>query len=720
MATIADVMETIRSYAPDADLQPVMQAYLLAARAHAGQTRKSGEPYITHPLAVAKILADMRMDVETIATALLHDAMEDNPITKAEMEAQIGPVITALVDGVTKIGKLKFRSKEELQAENFRKMMLAMSRDLRVILVKLADRLHNMSTLGFHGSVEKRRVIATETMEIYVPIANRLGLDKMKGELEDLCFHHLDEPAYTVIEEYLKDTQADRDAYTDRVSKALRDYLLEEGVTCKIYGRAKHRFSIHRKMQAQGMEVQDVPDMLAFRALVDNLGQCYTVLGLLHAKYPPLPDRIKDYIARPKPNGYQSLHTTLIGPEGRRIEVQIRTHEMHRVAEDGIAAHWKYKEGHLALSPAEVAKISRIRDLFESAQEIEDAAEFMATVKSELYSDEVFIFTPAGDIKRFPAGATALDFAYAVHTDVGNRCTGAKVNGRIVPLRYVLQSGDRLEILTSVNQKPSRDWLEIARTGRAIQKIRRQLRAEEVERGKVLGRDMLEAELKRFNTSIAEVTENGAFAAFLDRRSFREAEHLFSEIALGQIPLPTVARALLPKDVYQARTAEPAASPWSSLLNRIRRKSVSPVLITGEDGVLVQFARCCDPLPGEEVIGFITRGKGISVHRVDCEQLAALDPERLLPVEWDGASRDARHNSQVRLICRDRPGLLANITKVCEVAKVNINGAEARNIGDDRAICTLDLAIRDVAELKSVIRTLEKVKGVESVQRVIV
>ncbi len=718
MSTISDILETIKGYSPDANLQPVMQAYLMAAKAHAGQTRKSGEPYLSHPIAVAQILADMRMDVETIATALLHDALEDNPITKAEMQAEIGPVVTDLVDGVTKIGKLKFRSKEELQAENFRKMMLAMSKDLRVILVKLADRMHNMRTLGGHGRLSKQQRIARETMDIYVPIANRLGLTRLKSELEDLCFRYLEPEAFETIDGFLKRTQADRIAYAERVVAALSQKLVDEGMDCDVTGRAKHRYSIFKKMVAQDLKVEEVQDLLAFRVLVQDVGACYAVLGLMHANFAPVPDRIKDYIARPKQNGYRSLHTTVVGPEGRRVEVQIRTEEMHRIAEEGIAAHWKYKEGHLALSPAEVARISKIRELFEAARDATDATEFMETVKVEFYSDEVFVFTPAGDVKRFPLGATALDFAYAIHTDVGNRCTGAKVNGRMVPLRYVLQSSDRVSILTAPSQRPNRSWLDIARTGRAISKIRRELREEELDRGRRLGREMIDAELQRFETDIDALEKEGALKAMLNKRGYKDPQHLYAEVAIGHTSLATVVRQLLPRGVYATRQQQEAEqTAIGALINRIRRKTESPVLISGEDGVLVHFAGCCSPLPGEAVIGFITRGKGISVHKAGCDQLASMDPERRIPVEWDGESA-ARHSGSVRIFCRDRPGLLANITKVCEQLQVNIISAEARNIGDDRAICSLDLSIRDLAELTRLIANIEKIDGVETVERV--
>jgi guanosine-3',5'-bis(diphosphate) 3'-pyrophosphohydrolase len=712
--TISDVVDQIRSYSPDADVQPVMTAYLLAARAHAGQTRKSGEAYLTHPLAVAGILADMRMDVETIATALLHDALEDNPITKEQMVAEIGPVITDLVDGVTKIGKLKFRSKEELAAENFRKMMLAMSRDLRVILVKLADRLHNMSTLEHHDNTDKQKQIARETLEIYVPIANRLGLTRIKDQLEDLCLQVLHPVEYEAIVDFLEQSQGDRERYTERVVQRLREELEAHGVQCEVKGRAKHPASIWRKMERQCVKVDEVPDLLAFRIIAPDLGTCYLVLGLVHASFPPVPDRIKDYVARPKPNGYRSLHTTVIGPEERRVEIQIRTPEMDRVADEGIAAHWQYKEGHLGLSPEEVIQIAKIRELFDAAGEAEDATEFMEAVKVEFYADEVFVFTPKGDVKRFPQGATALDFAYAVHTDVGNRCTGARVNGRLVPFRYELQSGDTVEIVTSETQKPSRDWVSIARTGRAIQKIRRYLRDQESEQGIRLGREMVDAELKRFGWSLKRLQKETNLKEALKKRGSKELDAVLIDVARGQMTAQSVARDLLPEGTQSLQ--ETPSGALSALLNRFRRSTTSPVLITGQDGMLVNFAKCCGPLPGEPISGFVTRGRGITVHRAGCSQLSSMDSERQIPVEWD-PNAPTRHNGEIRIVCTDRPGMLAKITQICESSGVNINRADAQTATGGPAVVTLELELRDVGELARLISNIEKVPGVDTVQR---
>ncbi|TVQ90994.1 MAG: bifunctional (p)ppGpp synthetase/guanosine-3',5'-bis(diphosphate) 3'-pyrophosphohydrolase [Deltaproteobacteria bacterium] len=716
MATISDIVETVKSYSPDADFSNVMAAYLIAAKAHAGQTRKSGEAYLTHPLAVAMILADMRMDTETIATALLHDALEDNPITKAEMEAQIGPEITALVDGVTKIGKLRFRSKDELAAENFRKMMLAMSRDLRVILVKLADRTHNMRTIEHH-SPPKRRLVASETMEIFVPIANRLGLTRIKNELEDICLSALHPEEYGEILDYLEGTQADRAAYITQTTVELERRLSADGLSVKVSGRAKHPASIFRKMEDQGLKVHEVHDIIAFRVIVRDVGSCYATLGLIHSYFPPIPDRIKDYIARPKPNGYQSLHTTVIGPGERRMEVQIRTPEMHRINEEGVAAHWRYKEGKLALSRDDVAKISRIRDVFEHADEHDDASDFMEALKCEFYADEVFVFTPAGDIRTFPVGASTLDFAYAVHTEVGNQCTGAKVNGRMVPLRYALKSGDSVEILTSPNQKPNRGWLEIVKTGRAIQKIRRVLREEERELGVRLGREMLEAELKRLNTSLSKIKGEGGLNKVLQEHGLSSVDDLFQELARGRLTVAEVAQKLLPEGAWRPRH-ESTSNPLTAVFGRWGgKRTESPVLIGEEDGVMVHFAKCCAPLPGEPISGFITRGRGITVHRADCGELERLDTERRIAVQWDPGQRH-RHHSEVQLICTDRPGLLADISKVCEQAKVNISRAEAHSLDEERAVCTLLLSVRDVEEMTTLSVNLRKVRGVEEVHRI--
>ncbi len=718
ITTIDQIVAQIGTYAPDADVGPVMNAYLLAVKAHHGQMRKDGTNYVTHPIAVAGILAEMRMDVDTIATALLHDALEDNPITKAELEQQMGPTITELVDGVTKIGKLKFRSKEELQAENFRKMMLAMSKDLRVILVKLADRLHNMRTLEGHKP-EKRRLIARETMDIFAPIANRLGLSHVKGELEALCFRFLEPEAYQRVTDFLERTQSDRGEYIQEVVRELAADLKAKGVSADVQGRAKAPWSIFKKMDKLGVDVEDLRDLLAFRVLVDDLGSCYAVLGFIHARFEPVPGRIKDYIARPKRNGYQSLHTTVVGPRDRLVEVQVRTHEMHRVAENGIAAHWKYKEGHLALDPHDVVEISRIREAFDAAQDAEDASEFMETVKVAFYADEVFVFTPHGDVKRFPAGSTPLDFAYSVHSDVGDHCVGARVNGRMVSLEHAMQTGDVIEIQTDPRQRPRRDWLEIARTSRAISKIRRYLRQQEADRAIKVGKDLLQSELDRLGWTLNRTRSDGRLGAYLTRRNLQDLDPVYGELARGTLSASDVAKAILPEGGWVSRDQDALTRRISTLLDRIGvRRSRSPVRITGEDGLLVHYAGCCGPLPGEEVVGFITRGRGITVHRTDCKELTQLDEDRLVEVRWD-LDHGSRHSGTLTIHVDNRPGVLASITRVCEQLHVNIEriGAHSHHKTTKDGVVDLHVAVRDLSELTRVVRGLERLPAVRYVER---
>ncbi len=714
---IDDILDKVAQYAPDPDRGVILGAYLIAAKAHEKQQRKDGKPYLTHPLEVADLLADLRMDVDTIATALLHDTLEDTLITQEELAEQFGAEIAELVDGVTKIGKLQFRSKQEAAAENFRKMVLAMSQDIRVILVKLADRLHNMRTLGVMRD-EKRRRIAGETMEIYAPIAGRLGLNSLKIELEDLCFKNLHPEEHDRLSEQMSQTAAEREAYIERVCEVLRQGLTTAGLDGEVSGRAKHLWSIYNKMKSSNLEFDQVRDVLAFRVLVDDVGHCYHVLGQIHGIWKPVPEHIKDYIAVPKPNGYQSLHTTVLGLENRRIEIQIRTREMHRIAETGIAAHWVYKAGHLALSREDLARITRVRELFETARDVEDPDEFMEAVKIDLFQDDVFVFTPAGDVKRFPSGATALDFAYAVHTEVGHQCVGARIDGRMVPLKYELKSGDSVEVLTANHQHPRRDWLKLVKTSRAISKIRRYLRQQERETGLRIGREMLESELKRHGRSVEKVVKDGTLKRIVKEMDFREVDSLLISLAQGTVPLARVVRELVPEADDQAQEERERAA-LMRILDRIRRKSSqSPVIIDGNEDVLVTFARCCNPLPGESVSGFVTRGRGITVHRRDCAQLLELEPERRLPVDWGGQAADVGHSGGVRVLCVDRPGLLANITKTCTDSEINITRAEVVQLEDQKAECTMQVQVHDVGELTRLIRRIAKIKGVISVTRI--
>ena len=714
---IQEIVEEVRSYSPNADIGVVMSAYLFAANAHNGQHRKSGEDYLVHPLAVAKILAEMRMDVDTIATGLLHDTMEDCLTTRSELVGQFNEDVAELVEGVTKIGKLEFRSKEEAQAENFRKLVLAMGRDIRVILVKLADRLHNMRTME-HMKQDRQRGISRETLDIYAPIANRLGLSKVKSELEDLCFRYLHPEVYADLEEKLGKGREEREAYIERTAATLRKALADGGLDVEVSGRPKHLYSIYRKMRQSGLEFEQLYDLTAFRVVADDVGQCYSALGMLHGRYRHLPDRLKDYIANPKSNGYQSLHTCLMGPEATQIEVQIRTKEMHRVAELGIAAHWQYKEGHLALSRDDVGKIAKLREVFEAAREIDDSNEFLETVKVDLFANEIFCFTPRGDVKIFPAGATALDFAYSIHTEVGHTCVGAKVNGRMVPLRYELQSGDYVSILTKPDQRPSRDWLEWAQTGRALSKIRRAVREEERERGRVIGKELLENELRKRGMSLSRTVRNGKLDRAVNDLGQSKPEDLFLALAQGSLAMQRVLKQLVPPELLEVEQEEEPKGPIQSIINRVWRRSESPVLITGEEDVLVSFARCCNPLPGEAVSGFITRGHGISVHRSSCPQLLAMEADRRIPVQWQRTKGGSTHPGELSLLCSNKPGMLAEIGGICKTLEINVTRMEARSLEDEKAELSLEVAVRDVGQLDKLIRKLEQVKGIIRVDRV--
>ncbi len=711
---VNDVLDIVRDYSPDADLDVIVRAYLFSAQAHRGQTRKSGEDYLIHPIAVAVILADLKMDVDTIASGLLHDTMEDCLTTHGALTDEFGPDVADIVDGVTKIGKLQFRSKQEAQAENFRKLLLAMSRDVRVILVKLADRLHNMRTME-HMRADRQQAISQETLDIFAPIANRLGLSRLKSELEDLCFRYLHPEIYADLTAKVQERAPDNSVYIERMLAQLQEGFAARSLACSISGRVKHLVSIYKKMANNNLTFEQVHDLLAFRVIVDDIGQCYTALGIMHAMFPHVPHRLKDYIAQPKSNGYQSLHTVVIGPEGQQVEIQIRTRDMHHIAEMGIAAHWRYKEGHLALSREDISTIARLRNLFEAAQDVSDPDEFLETVKIDLFSNEIFVFTPRGDVKFFPQGATALDFAYSIHSEVGHTCTGAKVNGRMVPLRYVLENGDRLEILTRPSQTPSRDWLNIAQTGRALSKIRRYIREEEREKGRALGKELLEAELKKFNISLPKLQRSGILKKVTREFGHKKPEQLYLDIAQGNTVLHKVVAAIVPPETRPDPEAS-ANNPITSFINRIRKRSVSPVLISGEEDVLTNYARCCNPLPGEPVVGFITRGRGITVHKAHCPQLLSLDPERRVKVEWHRDSK-SRHSGELEIVCTDKPGMLAELGAVCKTHNINVSRMSANPLEDNKSVLRLEVSVLDVKELSQLMRNIEKIKGVIRVAR---
>jgi GTP pyrophosphokinase len=708
---LSDILDKVAEYSSDADASVVMRAYLYSARAHQGQTRKSGEDYLIHPIAVAGILADLRMDVDTIAVGLLHDTMEDCLSTHVEIADEFGGDVADMVDGVTKIGKLEFRTQHEAQAENFRKLVLAMANDVRVILVKLADRLHNMRTMT-HMKPEKARAISQETMEIYAPIANRLGLSSLKMELEDLCLRYLHPEIHEKLEENLAATSEERDAYIERAGDELESKLGEKGIIAAVKGRPKHLTSIWRKMRTRNLAFEELFDVHAFRLFVDSVGDCYTALGYIHGMYRHIPERLKDYIANPKSNGYQSLHTAVLGPEGQPIEVQIRTWDMHRVAEVGIAAHWRYKEGHLTLSRDDLSKLSQLRGIFEAAREVEDPGEFLETVKVDLFAEEVFVFTPRGDVYFFPQGATVLDFAYAIHTRVGDTCTGALVNGRMSPLHRELRSGDRVDIVRKSDQKPSRAWLDIAKTGRALSKIRRSVREKERDAGRELGKEMVEAELKKRGTTLSKVTKEGLLEQAAQQFSLHNVEQVFLAVGSGNLTMVKVMDELAPGTEPEAERPG-----WRSWFSRPKKRSISPVLIDGQSDLLVNFAKCCSPLPGEQVMGFITRGRGITVHLANCTQLMASDSERRIPVAWHQGASGA-HTGEIRIVTANTPGMLAEVGGICKSLSINVTRLEAKEVDRGRAEFTLSVNVVDVEQLVRLMRNLEKIDGVLRVDRV--
>ena len=720
MVRLDDILDKVRGYAPDADLSVLRKAWVYASKQHAGQMRKSGEPYFAHPLEVANILTDLRMDVETLAAAILHDTVEDTEATLEDISGLFSPQVAELVDGVTKLAKLDFRTAEEAQAENFRKLVMAMSRDIRVILIKLADRLHNMQTLEAMRP-DKRVRIAQETMDLYAPIANRLGIVSIKGQLEDLAFRYLHEEVHAELSRQVEARRPWFEDYIERVCTLLSDKLAPHYANIEVTGRVKRLWSIWMKMQSKQLTFEEVHDLLAFRIHTENLAQCYGTLGVVHGLWAPQSEKFKDYIAQPKANGYQSLHTTVIGPESQRVEVQIRTREMHRFGEYGIAAHWKYKEGRLALTKDEIEKYTKVRQLLQWAEDIEDAREFIDVLKVDLYADQVYVYTPRGDVRWFPRGATGLDFAYAIHTEVGHRCCGARVNGRLVKLNYPLRSGDAIEILTKGDQHPKKDWLQLAKTSRALAKIRQYLRREERDRAQVMGRDLLDQELRKYGTNLKAVLKKDDLSAAREGTPHRTPRELYMAIGYGRLGVERVLPFYIEADKLAAAADEEvdeiATTTLSRIIRRLSRRGGSPVRIDGQEGVLTVFAKCCRPVPGDPIIGFITRGRGITVHASDCRSGLSLPPERRVDVEWDVANK-VPHQARIHVITVDRPMMLAELTRAIGKLNVNITGADIRTTKEERGHITLDVAVSDASQLRGLMSNLERVKGVISVDRV--
>jgi GTP pyrophosphokinase len=708
------LIEEIPKYQPGADLDLITRAYRFSEQSHRGQRRASGEPYFSHPLEVAGILADFKMDVTTITAGLLHDVLEDTGATKEELFREFGPEIAELVDGVTKIGKLAFSSREERQAENFRKMLVAMARDLRVLMIKLADRLHNMRTLDYL-TAERARKVAQETLDIYAPLAHRLGMAKVKAELEDLSLRALNPEDYLDLQRRVAKRRLEREAEINQVIAILEKKLGEVGIEAQIRGRPKHFFSIWKKMHEQGREFDEIYDLTAVRVITNTVRDCYGALGVIHSLWKPVPGRFKDFIAMPKVNMYQSLHTTVIGPKGDPVEIQIRTLEMHRVAEEGIAAHWLYKEKKAGKDKFDNS-FHWLRQLLEWQQEMKDPREFMESVRVDLFPDEVYVFTPKGDVKSLPEGSTPIDFAYAVHTEVGHRCLGAKVNGKLVALRYTLRQGDIVEIQTSPAHHPSRDWLKIVKSSRARTKINQWLKAEERARSLALGRELFEREARKYRLSPANLLGSEEIKRVASDFGFPSAEDLLASIGYGKTSVHQVLAKLAPAEVHEAERAAEAKPQRAAKPSKVEEG----VKIRGAEDLLVRFAKCCSPVNGDAIVGFITRGRGLTVHTRDCLTVAqgALDKERLVSVEWDASEPATRPVRIAVYIGRDRPGLLADISSAISSRQGNITKAEVTVTEDRRGINHFVVEVTDLSQLQGIMQAIRDVKDVINVERV--
>ena len=720
----------IRKAGMSVDIGRIRAAFELAAQSHDGQARKDGSPYVTHVIAAAEITVDMGLDEDSIVAALLHDTIEDTAVTYDMICKQFGMDVADIVEGVTKLTRVNYTSRAEEQMENMRKMLMAMSNDIRVILIKLADRLHNMRTMDYQ-SPEKQRLKSLETMEIYAPIAHRLGMQAINWELEDTSLRYLDPVGYDTIVNTIEGRRPVLEAFMSRMEKMIVGRLKQEGVGCTVYHRIKHLYSIYRKMYTQKLELKEIFDVCALRVIVDDLPDCYNVLGLIHDMFKPVPGKFKDYISTPKPNGYQSVHTTVIGSEAIPFEVQIRTWDMHRVAEYGVAAHWKYKSGAAGLREGDEEKFAWVRRLLENQQD-SDAEDFLSELKVDMFADEVFVFTPKGDVTPLPTGATPIDFAYSVHSAVGNSMVGAKVNGRIVPFDHELQNGDIVEILTSkASSGPSRDWLSIAKSGAARTKIRQWFKRERRDENIQQGREMLEGELRRAGVTMAEIQEADVLAPLLKKLSFPTLDDLYAAIGYGGITATKTANRLR-DEVQRTQRAASGKNALDKLSEAAERRNhkdaakpqraVQGVLIAGLDNCLVKFARCCMPVPGDDIVGFITRGYGVSVHRSDCQNHISSrvnpgeDSGRWIEAEWADET-PANYQTMLTVNSRDRGGLVMDVATVLNALNARVRSLNARDMGEGRACINLLLEVKDLAELTAIINRLNAIQGVSEVVR---
>ncbi|RNB90616.1 bifunctional (p)ppGpp synthetase/guanosine-3',5'-bis(diphosphate) 3'-pyrophosphohydrolase [Brevibacillus fluminis] len=716
---VEEVIKKASAYLTEADVVMIKRAYEMANKAHEGQIRKSGVPYIMHPIAVAGILANLQLDAVTVAAGFLHDVVEDTDITLDMLRQEFGNEVALLVDGVTKLEKIKYKSKEEQLAENHRKMLVAMAQDIRVILIKLADRLHNMRTLK-HMSEIKQREISDETLEIYVPLAHRLGIASVKWELEDTALRYLNPQQYYRIVNLMQKKRAEREDYLKEASANIQEKLKELHIEAEISGRPKHIYSIYKKMTTQNKQFYEIYDLLALRVIVQDIRDCYAVLGIVHTLWKPMPGRFKDYIAMPKANMYQSLHTTVIGPKGEPLEVQIRTWDMHRTAEMGIAAHWAYKEGKSVVKDSFEEKIGNLREIIQGRQEESPSAqEFMESLKQDLFSDMVFVFTPKGDVVELPKGSVPLDFAYRIHSAVGNRTIGAKVNGKIVPLDYTLATGDIVEILTSKHSYgPSQDWLKIAKSAQARAKIKQWFKKERREENVAKGQQMVEMEIKARGFDVKEAMTEENLKEASDKFNFSAHEDMFSAVGYGGLTAAQVVTRLTDK-LRKEREEQQAIPEFKSAASQKPARSESGVKVKGVENLLVRLSRCCTPVPGDEIIGFVTRGRGVSVHRLNCPNVLAEDnEERLIGVEWD---QILTHNYSVdiEITGHDRHGLLNDVLQVVSETKTNISAVSGKADKNRVATIHMTISINNVEHLHKVVERIKRIKDIYSVRRIL-
>ena len=713
MIRINDIIDKITEYYPDADLDIIDRAYIYSARVHDGQVRLSGEPYLSHPLEVAGILADMKLDVISVAAGLLHDVVEDTHATIEEIQEMFGKDISHIVSGVTKLSVLPFSSGSQArQAESIRKMILAMADDIRVILIKLADRLHNMRTLRFH-SPKKKEKIARETLDIYAPIAGRLGIYWIKKELEDTSFMYIQPDEYSKIEQLVNKDKEEGEKYIETVKDLIKKKMDEHNLECEVTGRYKYFYSIYKKMLSQNLEFEDVYDIIAFRIILDTVPHCYEALGVIHSLWKPVAKKFKDYIGVPKPNMYQSLHTTVIGPFGERIEIQIRTWEMDKVAKSGIAAHWSYKEG-LQFDEKTTRTFSWIQNLVENQENFENPDEFLENVRIDLFPDEVYVFTPRGEIKTVPNGATPVDFAYLIHTEVGSQCVGAKVNGRIVPLHYELKTGDTVEISTSKKSHPSKDWLNFVKTVKARSRIRQWIKTQDKERSITLGREMCEKEFRKHRLNFNTLLKSEEMEKVVENFGFKHVDDLIASVGYGKITPLQIVRKVEPKPEEK----EDAETFLDKIISRVRKKKPKTgVTVKGVDDILIKFGKCCQPVPGDPIIGYITRGYGVTVHRTRCVNAMKMNPERQIDVEW---SVDIADTYPVKILVRsyDRVGLLADITASISKNGANILSANTETRESKIVDILFTLAVENTDHLNRVLSAIRKVKHIQGVRRI--